>query len=192
MERHTDTSGWRRVRYILKSQNKHALDTRLLRRPTLSLFKLVSLLLLSGVSVCQLITECIYSSLFLCRLCGESHSISQTMWKKWVSVFTLVAIVYLFCVPSPVSISLFTPARSVLGQPCSHSTKPARWLVVTTTSQAACSSPGSATIRAGSPPTRYTSTSGTPCRMCSPTVPIPPCSSLTCRYPDHMGCFSIF
>lgn len=154
------------------------------------LFLNSSLLLLSGVSACQLITECTYSSLFLCRQCGESHThINQTTWKGWVSVFILVAVVHPFCVPcSP----LLSRSLSALGQPCSRSTKPARWLVVTTTSQAACSSPGSATIRAGCPPTRYASTSGTPCRMCSPTAPIPPCSSLTCRYPDHMGCFSVF
>lgn len=84
-----------------------------------------------------------------------------------------------------------SPTHSVVGQPSSHSIKRARWLVVTTTSQAACSSPGSATIKAGSPPTRYASMSGTPCRMCSHTVPIHPCSSLMCRYPDHMECFSL-
>ncbi len=70
------------------------------------------------------------------------------------------------------------------GRPSSHSIKHARWLGVTTTSQAACSSRGSATIKAGCPPTRDASTSGTPCRMWSLTVPIRPCSSLMCEYPN--------
>lgn len=151
-------------------------------------FKFTSLLLLSGVSVCQLITECIYSSPFLCRLCGELEDMDICPF-YCLQVFILVSIICLFfCI----SISFFpSPTHSVVGQPSSHSIKRARWLVVTTTSQAACSSPGSATIKAGSPPTRYASMSGTPCRMCSHTVPIHPCSSLMCRYPDHMECFSL-
>lgn len=82
------------------------------------------------------------------------------------------------------SLNLIFRSRWLTGQLSSHSIKHARWLVVTTTSLAACSSPGSATIKAGSPQTRYASTSGTPCRTCSHTVPIRPCSSLTCKYPD--------
>lgn len=31
----------------------------------------------SGVSVCQLITECMFSSLCLCRPCGESHELVE-------------------------------------------------------------------------------------------------------------------
>lgn len=78
---------------------------------------------------------------------------------------------------------------SPAGRPSSHSIRDARWLVVTTTSQAACSSPGSATIKAGSPQTRYASTSGTPCRTCSHTVPIRPCSSLICECLDQLLLF---
>lgn len=83
-------------------------------------------------------------------------------------------------------ICLIFHSQLLAGRPSSHSIKHARWLVVTTTSQAACSSPGSATIKAGSTPTRHASTSGTPCRMCSHIVLIRPFSSLMRKYPDHI------
>lgn len=53
VERHTDTSGWRWVGYILKSQNKHTLDTGLLRWPTLpvSFSALLSVVAFRGFSV---------------------------------------------------------------------------------------------------------------------------------------------
>lgn len=76
------------------------------------------------------------------------------------------------------SSSLSLPAS---GQPFSRSTKRARWLAAITTTQAACSWPGSATTRAGSHPTSSVSTSGTPCRTSSRTVPIRPFSSQTCE-----------
>ena len=159
-------------------------------------FYYISLFLLLGVSVCQPITECMYSSPFLCRPCGESHSINHTTWMKLISALLLFAncsswypfiwkSLYLsWSQLSPLHLSSLNLILTLAGQPSSHSIKHARWLVVTTTSQAACSSPGSATIRAGSPPTRYASMSGTPCRTCSHTVPILPCSSLMRKYPD--------
>lgn len=105
-----------------------------------------------------------------------------------MQVFILVSYIHLlFCHDVKLS-----PQHLVIGPPSSHSTKHARWLVVITTSQVACFSPGSATIKAGSPPTRYASMSGTPCRTCNHTVLILQCSSLKCRYPDHMECFFFF
>lgn len=101
----------------------------------------------------------------------SGHVVSQTLCHVTLINFILLGL----C-------QYLTPCFA--GQPFSHFTKRAKWLVVTTTSQAACSLPGSATIRAGSPPTRYASTSGTPCRTCSRTAPIRPCCSLTCRYPS--------
>lgn len=103
-----------------------------------------------------------------------------------VQVFISVSIYW--NVSFSVMMSNFLPP-SPAGRPSSHSIRDARWLVVTTTSQAACSSPGSATIKAGSPQTRYASTSGTPCRTCSRTVPIRPCSSLICECLDQLLLF---
>lgn len=60
-------------------------------------FKFTSLLLLSGVSVCQLITECIYSSPFLCRLCGELEEMDICPF-YCLQVFILVSIICLFFV----------------------------------------------------------------------------------------------
>lgn len=147
----------------------------------------------------QLITECTYSSLCLCRPCGESHSISHmTLNRKKINkidgcpfLFADFALFLFFCQDhSPFTCRSLTslyshPSPPVKGRRCSLSIRHARWPDVTTTSQAACSSPGSATIRAGSPLTRHSSTSGTPCRMCSHTALIRPCSSLMCRYPDQ-------
>lgn len=113
------------------------------------------------------------------------------MWHLFKSLF--MSRCHTLSPSSPVSQSFFTLAHSLTGQPSSRSIKHARWLVVTTTSQAACSSPGLATIRAGSPPTRHASTSGMPCRMYSHTVPIHPSSSLMRKCPDHMEyVFSFF
>lgn len=123
----------------------------------------------------QLTTGCMYSSLFLCKPCGESYWIIGTAVDisivRWFLFFPISFRSHVF-----VFFVFF-----LTGQPSSHSIKPARWPVVITTFQAACSSPGSATIRAGSPPTRPASTSGTPCRTCSHTVPTLQFSSLTCK-----------
>lgn len=75
------------------------------------------------------------------------------------------------------------------GRPCSRSIKHVKSPAATTTSRAACSSLGSVTIKAESPLTRPASTSGTPCRTCSPTERTHLCSSLTCRCPLslHLG-----
>lgn len=118
---------------------------------------------LSGGSACPQILECTFSSLCPCRPCGESRD--------------LISFILL-------GFDLTRRSRVFAGQPFSRFTKRVKWLVVTTTSPAACFSPGSATTRAGSPPTRYASTSGTPCRTCSRTARIRPCSSLMCRYPS--------
>lgn len=119
---------------------------------------------LSGVSACPQIPECTFSSLCLCRPCGELCDLTS---------FVLLGF------------DLTRRSCFFAGQPFSRFTKRVKWLAVTTTSPAACSSPGSATTRAGSPPTRYASTSGTPCRTCSRTARIRPCSSLMCRYPSR-------
>lgn len=106
----------------------------------------------------------------------------QAMW--WVILLRLyrLTLVDIFIVCCFLSFAIYLKYILFLtGQPCSHSIKPARWLVAITTSREACSSPGSATIRAGSAPTRPASTSGTPCRMCSRTALTRPCSSPTCK-----------
>lgn len=109
----------------------------------------------------------------------------QAMW--WVILDNWYSCGYFYCslvsvfFPFHLEVMFFFGFFFLTGQPSSHSIKPARWPVVITTFQAACSSPGSATIRAGSPPTRPASTSGTPCRTCSHTVPTLQFSSLTCK-----------
>lgn len=110
------------------------------------------------------------SAHFQARVCAGhvvSHAFSHTTWFIWFFSAFLTHNSHVFA-----------------GQPFSHCTKHVKWPVVTTTSQAVCSLPGSATIRAGFPPTRYASTSGMPCRTCSRTALIRPCSSLMCGYPS--------
>lgn len=103
------------------------------------------------------------------------HFIDYKCWSQYVMH------IYLFIRSHTLLTSSNFHLTHSTGRPFSHSIKHARLLVVTTISQAACSSLGSATIRVGSPPTRHESMSGMPCRTCNHTVPIHQSFSLMCK-----------
>lgn len=68
-----------------------------------------------------------------------------------------------------------------LGLPCRVYTRLVKWREATITTRGASSSRGSVTMRATSTPTSRRSTSGMPCKMCSPTGPTRLPSSQMCK-----------
>lgn len=89
VERHLNTSRWR---WVSKFFSRVYIKHKIAKIFNSLLFTILPLFLLTGVSVYQLTTGCMYSSLFLCKPCGESYWIIGTVvdifYCSLVSVFS--------------------------------------------------------------------------------------------------------